>query len=63
MKLFQAIDTADNTETFFLVYGDGSVATMPVCDLAAVKYNAAYFERDDASRFADAVGPVLVAEW
>ena len=63
MKLFQAIDKLDNTETFFLVYGDGSVAPMPVCDIALVKYNAAYYARDDASRFADAVDPVLVAEW
>lgn len=63
MKLYKAIDKLDNNETFFLVYDDGSVAPMPVCDVSVVKRNVDYYARNKASRFADAVDPVLVAEW
>lgn len=63
MKLYQAIDKLDNTDTFFLVYSDGSVATMPRCELWIVKDNVDYYARGTAKRFEDAIDPVLIEEW
>ena len=63
MKLYQAVDKLDGTDTFFLVYADGSVATMPVCELWIVKDNVDYYARESAKRFKDVINPVLIAEW
>lgn len=63
MKLYQAIDKLDNTDTFFLVYPDGSVAPMPVCEIWIVKDNVDYYARESAKRLKDAINPVLVEEW
>jgi len=63
MKLYQAIDKLDNTDSFFLIYPDGYVATMLACSIDTVKRNASYYLKDGAIRFKDAIDPVLVAEW
>lgn len=63
MKLYQAIDALDDTDSFFLVYPDGRVAVMPHGSLEAVKGKESFYLTEAANRFQDAINPVLLAEW
>lgn len=63
MKLYKATDKVDGCESFFLVYPDRSVAVMYPTSIDQVKRNSDFYSISDPERIADALNPVLLAEW